>query len=47
MVCYFGKKSQKFSQAKIKKNKVRKLFENGHFWIFQKCPKMKSSDGLL
>jgi hypothetical protein len=29
MVCYFGKKSQKFSQAKIKKNKVGKLFKNG------------------
>jgi hypothetical protein len=38
---------QKFSQAKIKKNKVRKFFRNGHFFCPEKCPKVKSTDGFL
>jgi hypothetical protein len=38
---------QKFSQAKIKKNKVGKLFKNGHLFLSKKCPIFKSGDGIL
>jgi hypothetical protein len=38
---------QKFSQAKIKKNKVREFLKNGHFFCPEKCPKVKSTDEVL
>jgi hypothetical protein len=47
MLCILYEYLQKFSQAKIKKNKVGKLLKNGHFFCPEKCPIFKNAHEVL